>query len=191
MLGHEEFQCVYYWKKGRQTSTMRIIFLSPFHTLLIDIAAWIALHFGLGYLCNRIPIQKFNSNWRFFKSFVWEKNGAIYEKLFRVRSWKHLIPQGSRVYRDSFSLQHLKTSSPAYVSLWIKESIRAEFCHWIMIIPGFFFSLWNSMTGEFWIMVYALVTNLVPIIMQRFNRPRFRILLDRTQVQPYLYESLT
>jgi hypothetical protein len=48
-----------------------------------------------------------------------------------------------------------------------------------MIIPGFFFTLWNDPTTETWIMVYGVVVNIIPIILQRYNRPRFRALLEK------------
>ena len=101
----------------------------------------------------------------------------IYEKLFKVRSWKHLIPNGSALYKGSFSIKNLPENSPVYLRRWLKESVRSEICHYLMIVPGFFFFLWNSVTVS-WIMVgYAFLNNLVPIVLQRFNRPRMRKLL--------------
>jgi glycosyl-4,4'-diaponeurosporenoate acyltransferase len=146
---------------------------------VVNILAWVAIHLGLGYLCSRIPITAFNPSVFFFQSFAWEREGFIYKKIFKVQSWKHLIPQGSRIYKGSFSLQHLNKNTPTYLMTCIQESIRAEFCHWVMIIPGFFFTLWNDPTTETWIMVYGVVVNIIPIILQRYNRPRFRALLEK------------
>jgi len=46
-----------------------------------------------------------------------------------------------------------------------------------MIIPGFLFFLWNSEALAWVNVVYAFLNNLVPIIMQRFNRPRMHNML--------------
>lgn len=158
---------------------MQIWFLTPLLTWLINIVSWVMIHLGLGYLCSRIPLARFDPSHRFYKSFRWEHDGKVYEKIFHVRKWKHLVPQGSRVYKGSFSLQHLNTNEPAYLMICIQETIRAEFCHWIMILPSVFFVLWNSVVAEFWIVVYAVTVSLFPIVMQRYNRPRFRSMLDK------------
>jgi glycosyl-4,4'-diaponeurosporenoate acyltransferase len=51
----------------------------------------------------------------------------------------------------------------------------------MMILPGFLFFLWNEAVVG-WIMVaYAVLNNLIPIIMQRYNRPRIRKLLARLE----------
>jgi glycosyl-4,4'-diaponeurosporenoate acyltransferase len=156
---------------------MQIVFFAPLQTFLLDVVAWIFFHLGIGFCSSKIPIGKFDPDQRFFQTFPWEKGGAIYQKLFRVRSWKKFIPQGSALYKNAFSLQHLTTKDPAYLERWLRESIRAEFCHWVMILPGFFFVMWNDVVGSWLVMAYALITNLVPIVLQRFNRPRMRRML--------------
>lgn len=158
---------------------MQIYFLDPTQTILLDLLAWVIIHLSLGYMSSKIPLERLNTNHPFFQTFPWEKGGMIYDQLFRVRSWKRFIPNGSRLYRGAFSIKNLPTNDPAYLARWLKESVRAEICHWMMILPGFLFFLWNSVNGG-WIMVaYAFLNNLVPIVMQRFNRPRIRKFLAK------------
>lgn len=160
---------------------MQIVFLDTLETILLDIIAWVIFHLGIGYASSKIPLERLNPDLRFFQAYDWEKDGMIYEKLFHVRSWKHLIPNGSALYGDGFSIKNLATNDLAYLYRWLKESIRSEVCHWAMIVPGFFFFLWNNVVVG-WIMVaYAFLNNLVPIIMQRFNRPRMRRLLAQIE----------
>lgn len=163
---------------------MQIIFLSPVDTLLLDVAAWVLFHVSIGFCSSRIPAEWLDPNKRFYQSFSWEKGGKIYQCLFRVRSWKRFIPDGSRLYRNAFSLQTLRRLEPVYLERWLKESVRAELCHWLMIFPSGFFFLWNStMVG--WVMVlYAALNNFFPIVMQRFNRPRIRRFLERFERTP-------
>ncbi len=153
---------------------MQILFLDPLEAFVLDVIAWIMLHLGIGYCSSRIPVGRFDPNRRFYHSFAWEKNGGVYQDLFHVRAWKHYIPQGSRLYRDTFSLQNLTSLDPVYLECWLRESIRAEFCHWMMIFPSVFFFLWNSASMGWWMVAYALLNNFFPIVAQRFNRPRVR-----------------
>jgi glycosyl-4,4'-diaponeurosporenoate acyltransferase len=160
---------------------MQILFFDPLSTIIVDILAWIIIHLSLGYCSSKIPLNWLNLDDWLFQTFHWEKGGEIYQKLFRVRSWKKIIPNGSRLYRGAFSIKNLHTNDPAYLARWLKESVRAEICHWGMILPGFLFFLWNNVAVG-WIMVaYAFLNNLVPIIMQRFNRPRMRNMLARLE----------
>ncbi len=156
---------------------MQKIFLSPMQTFLMDVITWVVFHLSIGFLSSKIPHEWLNPNLRFFMSYAWEKEGKIYDQIFHVRAWKDLIPDGSRLYRGSFSVKHLPTNDPAYLIYWLKESVRSELCHWAMIVPGFFFFLWNGVFTGWLMILYAFLNNLAPIIMQRFNRPRMRRLI--------------
>jgi glycosyl-4,4'-diaponeurosporenoate acyltransferase len=160
---------------------MPTIILDPPKIILLDIIVWLVIQLSLGFLSSKIPLDWLNPNRWFFETFAWEKGGEIYQKFFRVRSWKKYIPNGSRAYRGAFSIKNLISSNPAYLERWLKESVRAEICHWVMIIPGFLFFLWNSEALAWVNVVYAFLNNLVPIIMQRFNRPRMRNMLARLE----------
>ncbi len=156
---------------------MQILFFDSVETIIIDIVAWVMFHLSIGYLSSKIPLEWLDPDRRFFQTFSWEKEGKIYDQLFHVRSWKRFIPNGSALYRGAFSIKNLSVNDLAYLERWLVESVRAEVCHWLMIIPGYLFFLWNDVVGG-WIMVlYAFLNNLVPIVMQRFNRPRMRKLL--------------
>ena len=164
--------------------TLQKIFLTPTQTFLMDVISWIFFHLSIGFLSTKIPHAWINPNLRFFMSYAWEKNGEIYETLFHVRSWKDLVPDGSRMYRGTFSIKHLLTSDPEYLIFWLNESIRAELCHWAMIVPAFFFFLWNDVLVSWLMVLYAILNNLVPIIMQRYNRPRMRRLIAQREKNP-------
>lgn len=157
---------------------MRIIFLSNIETAILDIIAWVCFHLGIGYTCSKMPVDYFDPQKKMYQIREWEENGEFYQRHFRVRAWKGFIPSGASVYANTFKIKHLPTNSPEYLRRWIKESCRAEFCHWVMIIPGFLFFLWNSVEVGWWMVVYAFANNMVPIIMQRYNRPRIQKLLN-------------
>ena len=160
---------------------MQILYLNTTQTILLDVIAWSIIQFTIGYFSSKIPLDWLNPEHPLFQTFAWEKGGDIYEKYFHVRAWKHLIPNGSAPYRDGYSIKNLANYDPAYLERWLKESVRAEICHYLMILPCIFFFLWNNV-GLGWVMVaYAFINNLVPIILQRYNRPRMRKLLARLE----------
>jgi glycosyl-4,4'-diaponeurosporenoate acyltransferase len=157
---------------------MRILFLSTGETIVLDIIAWLIFHLSIGYVTSQIPIDRFDPNKKWYQTRPWEKDGQIYQKIFRVKDWKRYIPSGAALYKNAYEIRRITTFTVQNVSTWLKESCRSEFCHFAMIIPGIFFFLWNSVTGGWIMMIYAIVNNLVPIVMQRYNRPRVRKLLD-------------
>ena len=163
---------------------MQIIFLDTVETIIVDVVAWLIFHLGIGYGSSKIPLEKLNPERKFFHTYKWEQGGAIYDKLFKVRSWKQLIPNGSALYKGAFSIRRLPAENdPEYLQRWLKESVRAEICHWLMILPGFLFFLWNTVLVGWLMVLYAFLNNLVPIVMQRFNRPRMRKLLKMIERQ--------
>ena len=160
---------------------MQIIFLPTDVTIVVDIIAWVIFHLGIGYRTSRLPVTRFDPNKIWYQTFPWEKGGEIYEKIFHVRSWKKYIPSGGKIYPNTFSIQKIKDVNLEYLTRWLIESCRAEYCHLMMILPGLLFFLWNSVTVGWWMLVYAIVNNLVPIVLQRYNRPRIRRMIARIQ----------
>ena len=166
---------------------MQIIFLSDIGTAIADVVAWIIFHLSIGYWSSRLPLSFFDPKKPLYQTYKWEKGGEIYQKIFHVRAWKKIIPSGAALYRGAFRLKKLPNFNLEYLRLWLKESCRAEFCHWVMILPGFLFFLWNSVTVGWWMVAYAVANNLVPIVMQRYNRPRVRKML--AQIEKNLTEK--
>ncbi len=160
---------------------LQVFFLNPMQTILVNVVAWVIIQLSIGYLSSRIPLDQLDPNAWFFQSFAWEQDGEIYQSLFHVRAWKRLIPNGSALYRGAFSIKNLTSGDRTYLERWLKESVRAEICHWRMIVPCVFFFLWNSVTGGWVNVAYALVSNLMPIVLQRYNRPRMRKLLTQLE----------
>lgn len=156
---------------------MQILFLPRTQAVIADVFIWIALHLIIGYWSTRIPISRFNPDSRLFRTKKWELDGEIYQKLFRIRSWKNFLFSGASFYRDAYEVKHLGNSEIDNLRLWLSESCRSEFCHLLMIPPGFLFYLWNSPDVAHLMVAYAVLNNAVPIIAQRYNRPRVRKLI--------------
>jgi glycosyl-4,4'-diaponeurosporenoate acyltransferase len=158
---------------------MRIIYLSDQNAFVIDIIIWIILHLSIGFCSSRIPDTWFNPEKRLYRIRKWEKGGILYEKIFHVRSWKCYLPNGGALYPRTFSIKNLSSYNIDYLERWLRESCRAEFCHWMMILPSILFFFWNDYVLGCWMVIYAILNNIFPIVVQRFNRPRMQHVLDQ------------
>lgn len=168
---------------------MQVIYLTDSQTFFMDILAWLLIHLTIGFSVSRIPVNWFNPKHWLYQTYSWEKRGEFYQKWFKVRAWKKYIPSGGSLYPDTFSLQQIKQVNLDYLERWLKECCRAEFCHWLMILPGFLFFLWNSIQIAWLMVFYAFLNNFFPIVLQRFNRPRIRNLIEYARKHPGLLQS--
>jgi glycosyl-4,4'-diaponeurosporenoate acyltransferase len=104
----------------------------------------------------------------------WERNGVIYEKLFRLQSWKKKLPDGAAIFKDGFEKKCLKETNQDYLNSFMKETCRAEITHWIVFLFGLLFFIWNLWWVGIVMILYAALANMPCIITQRYNRIRLR-----------------
>lgn len=153
---------------------MQILFLSAPQTILLDILVWVLFHVSIGFWSSTISIDRFDANSWLFSTSRWEQDGEFYNRIFKVKKWKKYIPSGAALYKGAYEVKTLKSFDIESLNLWVQESCRSEFCHFIMIFPGFLFFLWNPADVGWWMVFYAFLNNLIPIVMQRYNRPRVK-----------------
>ena len=158
---------------------MQIIDLPIFWTLFIDIGAWAFFHMVISLSMATIPVTYFEKDNSLYKLRMWEKSGQLWEQLFSVRKWKHLIPDGTKVIQKGFEKNVLASNDQHYLDMFVIETRRAELTHWLSILPAGLFFLWNPAWAGWIMVVYALLFNLPIIIVQRYNRPRIERFLDR------------
>lgn len=152
---------------------MDLVHLSGFWLIIVNSIAWPVIHISIGYLSQKIPDSVLDYNLWLFRTRLWERDGALYEEILRVRKWKSLIPSGGTVFRGGFSLKHVRSHRRDYLHKWVIESCRAELTHWIFIPTVVLFFLWNPILGDVINTIYVVMANLPCIIVQRHNRPRF------------------
>ena len=159
---------------------MRLIHLPAFWTVVIDFVAWFIIHMGGVLLMLHVPAKSFNPEGWCFRSRRWEKNGDIYKNIFKIRKWKAYLPDGSRLLKyKSFPKKHLGEKSGLYFKSFLQETCRAELTHWIIMLFGPLFLLWNKPGVGLIMIFYALIENLPLIITQRYNRIRFKRVLGK------------
>jgi len=142
--------------------------------ILIDIAAWFAIHMGISFLMTRISKSDFHTRSWLFRPGKWERNGKVYERLFRVKNWKKRLPDGAALFKGGFKKKHLEGIDQVYLEDFIRETCRAELTHWIVLLFGFIFLIWNLWWVGIIMVIYAFLVNLPCIITQRYNRIRLK-----------------
>ncbi|NME07305.1 glycosyl-4,4'-diaponeurosporenoate acyltransferase [Psychrobacillus sp. BL-248-WT-3] len=147
-------------------------------TILIDIVAWAFFHIAISLCMAAIPSSKFEYDNNLYRIREWEKSNQLWSRLFQVKKWKHLIPDGTKIIQKGFEKKSLISNNRDYLFMFLIESRRAELTHWLSILPSVFFFLWNPLWAGWVMVVYALLFNMPIIIAQRYNRNRLERILS-------------
>jgi glycosyl-4,4'-diaponeurosporenoate acyltransferase len=157
-----------------------MIWLSDFWTIALCFLVWPVLQVLAALICFYLPDRFFSPNSFFFRTHGFEKNGEIYETLFRVSRWKHRLPDGGAVWKKrGFKKRKLESFSDENLNRFLIESARGEMTHWLAILPFWLFWFFTPPVVPWIMLLYAILINLPCIIAQRYNRPRIRHLLRR------------
>lgn len=159
---------------------MQVFFFSTPVTIFLFFAIWATVPLLLAYVCLRIPDRFFAPTRFLWRTHAFERGGHFYERVFKIRTWKHLLPDGGGVWKKrSYRKRTLTDYSEPNLRRFLVETSRGELVHWLGILPFWVFGLFAP-PGVIWIMLaYALIVNLPCIIAQRYNRPRVYALLKK------------
>jgi glycosyl-4,4'-diaponeurosporenoate acyltransferase len=113
-----------------------------------------------------------------FSAFKFEKDGLFYEK-FRIRKWKDILPDMSKIRPSMVKKKVKQYRSIEEKTALIEETCVAEIVHVVLIplgIPCFTIGgwLWGGISFAVW-----TLGNIPFIMIQRYNRVRLFILLER------------
>lgn len=144
---------------------------------LISCAVYLAVIGIVNFFFGRIIPKGWLDAEKFpFKSFKFEKNGRIYDRV-KVKKWQNKVPDMSRLFRRLMpekKFAKLKEDSKN-LTVMIAETCIAEFIHVLLFIEGFgCVFLWKGIWGWIVTAVYNIFGNVTFIIIQRYNRPRLK-----------------
>lgn len=159
---------------------MQVFFWSSGVTVALFFAVWAVTPLLFGWISLLLPDRWLEPGLPLWRARRWEQNGRIYERVFHIKSWKRLLPDGGALWKKrGYQKRNLNDYSEENLRRFLIESARGELMHWIAISPFWVFGLFAS-DYVVWIMLaYALAVNLPCIIAQRYNRPRVRALFNR------------
>ncbi|HBO34691.1 MAG TPA: glycosyl-4,4'-diaponeurosporenoate acyltransferase [Anaerolineaceae bacterium] len=161
---------------------MRVLFLPTGWTLILCFVVWVAINLTVSFICVSLPDEWMDLNSFLFPTRKFEKDGQIYQDIFRIRHWKHLLPDGGSLWKKKgYKKKHLKNYSEENLIRFLVESCRGELTHWLAIFSFWVFGFFLPLNSLWFMLLYALVANLPCIFAQRYNRPRVQKLLRKVQ----------
>ncbi|MCI2774320.1 glycosyl-4,4'-diaponeurosporenoate acyltransferase [Staphylococcus petrasii] len=144
----------------------KLLKLGIFHSIY-----WFTTQMVLASVGTKLPHTFFTKYSQLFKSFSWEKEGKIWNDLFKINKWKHYIPEGSQLNQNIYNKKQLTSFNLNDLHTMIIEMRRAEFVHWLSMLPVLAF-LKVPTYIKIINVSYVILANLPIIITQRYNRPR-------------------
>ncbi|MGN0985969.1 MAG: glycosyl-4,4'-diaponeurosporenoate acyltransferase [Candidatus Enterenecus sp.] len=136
-----------------------------------------------GFVLGRcLPKRWFRYDAPPFRSFAFEREGKIYEKL-NIKKWQSKVPDMSRIFVHLMPAKKIRGRlDEATLTVMLRETCVAETIHWLLSAAGLgCLWLWPGWGGAAFYLVYVLLGNLPFILIQRYNRPRLAGLLRRIQ----------
>lgn len=142
--------------------------------LVINSIAWFCIPMVFSYLFSKRPDQYYEQPNHWYEPFEWEKNGETWQIWLGVKRWKDYLPEGSSIRQNVYNKRHLQNTQAQTIKKFILETKRAEQMHWFTMLPAPLFFIWNPPWAGWLIILYALLSNVPFIIIQRYNRPRLQ-----------------
>lgn len=113
-----------------------------------------------------------------FKSYAFEKNGRLYEKL-NIKRWKTKLPDASMILGKLFPwlmpTKRMEGNSAKKAAVLYKETCVAEMTHFFSALTGFLcVRIWKKSGLGIVVSILNALWHIPFILIQRYNRPRFR-----------------
>lgn len=138
---------------------------------------YIAILGVVSFIVGRLlPACMFHTDRFPYKSYKWEKNGVIYNKL-KIRKWQSKVPDMSRLFPKLIQPKKMQANYEKDLPVMIRETCIAEFIHALLCLAIFYcLWLWPGVGGIIVCILYILIGNIPFILIQRYNRPRLIML---------------
>lgn len=162
---------------------MAVIDLPPVPAVLVNVAAWGAIHAGTGYLAHRLPDARFAHDTWLTRLRPFERSGRLWQ-VTGVRRWKDRLPEAGELFHGGTSKRHLPDRSPAGLRRFALLTRRAEHAHWWAAAASPVFVLWNPLWIAGVMVAYGFGVNAPFILVQRYNRSRIERVLSRRSSRP-------
>lgn len=135
----------------------------------------------VGFFAGRLlPKRWFDYDAPPFRALSFENGGHFYRKL-GIHRWHKRLPDMSRILPGLMPPKRVVAHiSAEQAEIMVQETCIAECIHVVLSLLGLALPfLWPGPGGILFCAVYILAGNVPFILIQRFNRPKLRMLLDK------------
>jgi glycosyl-4,4'-diaponeurosporenoate acyltransferase len=147
--------------------------------IVLNITAWAVIQLGLAWAFTQMDASRFNEGGFLARTRNWERKGRVYERLFGIKRWKEMLPDGASWFSGGVTKARLQGKSADVLGQFAKETWRGELVHWFALLMLPLFCLWNPWWAVLVNAAYAVGANLPCILAQRYNRARLHRVLSR------------
>lgn len=160
---------------------MRIFYFSDLVTVILCFVIWPAWELMAMKITFLVDDSFYNSENFLFKQRRFELDGRLYERVFKIKKWKELLPDGAALIKGGYRKKRLENGSFANLEKFYLETCRAEFTHVLGFLPFWLFGLFVPPGIVVVMFIYALMANWPCILLQRYNRIRLERVINRTK----------
>jgi glycosyl-4,4'-diaponeurosporenoate acyltransferase len=148
--------------------------------VLIDAVAWAAGSVVIGLLAAHRPLTRLGHprGLLVLRPFERAGGGRWYERWWRVKAWKDLVPDAGTV-GGNLTKRHLPDAAAGGTARFALECERAERAHWGMLALTPVFVVWNPGWLFAAMVAYGLVANGPCLVVLRYNRARLAAVAAR------------
>ncbi|MFZ0409106.1 MAG: hypothetical protein WAM11_13495 [Cyanobium sp.] len=141
-------------------------------------AGWFSWSLLIGGLANCLPQALLQQDNRLTRRRSWEER-RLYEQRLAIRFWKGLLPDAGPALPGGVAKRALVRRDPRALEQLVAETRRAELVHWALWPFWIVTSLWLPPVGVLLNLLFATLFNLPCLAVQRYNRLRLQLSLDR------------
>ena len=145
--------------------------------VLKNIVGWFLVHMIVSIGVALIPTQQLRRIRPYFRNF--RNEADVLKRYLHIRRWKDQLPESSQFLFLSYDKSHFNEHTEDLVERFLLEVNRAELTHWLSMAPFPLFFLWNPPRYRAIHVVYAVISNLPFILVQRYNRIRLERVLKK------------
>ena len=134
-----------------------------------------------GFIVGRLlPKERMRYDAPPFRALPFENGGPFYRKL-GIHRWHKLLPDMSHILPGVMPAKRVtRHISASEAEVMVQETCIAEVIHILLSLTGLALPLiWPGPGGLLACAAYVLLGNLPFILIQRFNRPKLRMLLEK------------
>lgn len=150
-------------------------------TVVVDVLAWGFFHAATGYAAHRLGDERLARDGWLLRARAFERGGHWYRRRLRIHRWKDRLPEAGALFEGGVSKRELPGRDADGLRTFVRETRRAELTHWWAMWCSPLFLLWNPPLAAALLVAYGVLVNVPFIAIQRYNRSRTMLLLDRLE----------